>query len=306
MAINTHHCSHKQNSSIMIRLSMLVLLFLPISLFAQQKYALLIGVSDYPKYKVSDASWSCIHGANDVRLLAPILLKQGFNVESLTDKKATNKAIEKSLKKLGQTVHPGDMVYIHLSGHGQAVEDMDGDENDGWDESYIPYDAQRLYQKDVYTGENHLLDDELNQYLDAIRIRVGTRGIVYVVLDACHAGSSYRGEEDTDSVYVRGTDIGFSQSGKAYAPKIDKRGNIRVTTQPNMAPLYMIEACRSYEVNTEIKQGNLYYGPLSYFISQELLTILLSSDTTWIEHVRKKMDKDTRLVRQHMVIESSK
>ena len=73
-----------------------------------------------------------------------------------------------------------------------------------------------------------------------------------------------------------------------------------------MAPLYMLEACRSYEVNTEIKQENLYYGPLSYFISQELLTSTLSTDTNWIENVRKKMDKDARLVRQHMVTESSR
>ena len=46
----------------MMRLSVLVLFFLPISLFAQQKHTLLIGISDYPQYKDSDASWSCIHG----------------------------------------------------------------------------------------------------------------------------------------------------------------------------------------------------------------------------------------------------
>jgi hypothetical protein len=68
----------------------------------------------------------------------------------------------------------------------------------------------------------------------------------------------------------------------------------------------MLEACRSYEVNIEIKQGNMYYGPLSYYISQELLTSTLSFDTKWIEKVRTNMDKDIRLVRQHMVTESSK
>lgn len=102
---------------------MLVLLFLPISLFAQQKHALLIGISDYPQYKVSDASWSRIHGSNDVRLLSPILSKQGFKVETLTDKSATHKAIGKSLKKVSQNVQSGDMVYIHLYGHGQTVEE---------------------------------------------------------------------------------------------------------------------------------------------------------------------------------------
>ncbi len=306
MITTTQQFFHKQGASIMMRLSVLVLFFLPISLFAQQKHALLIGISDYPQYKDPDASWSRIHGANDVQLLSPILSKQGFKVSVLTNKSATHSAIEKSLKKLSQSIHSGDIVYIQLSGHGQAVEDENEDEVDGWDEAFIPYDAQRCYKENVYRGENHLLDDELNNHLNAIRKKVGENGIVYVVIDACHAGSSYRGDEIEDSVYIRGTDIGFSKSGKSYTPKIDKRGNIRISTENGMAPIVMLEACRSYEVNTEIKQNGQYYGPMSYYISRQLLTTTLSFDTKWIEEVRKGMDKDTRLVRQNMVTESSK
>ena len=283
-----------------------ILLVLSVPLMAQQKHALLIGISDYPQYKDSDASWSCIHGANDVQLLSPILSKQGFKVSVLTNKSATHSAIEKSLKKLSQSIHSGDIVYIQLSGHGQAVEDESGDEADGWDEAFIPYDAKRCYIENSYQGENHLLDDELNSYLNAIRKNVGENGIVYVVIDACHAGASYRGNEIEDSVYIRGTDIGFSKSGKQYAPKIDKRGNIRISTENGMAPIVMLEACRSYKVNTEIKQNGQYYGPMSYYICQQLLTTTLSFDTKWIEEVRKNMNKDIRLVRQNMVTESSK
>lgn len=283
-----------------------VLLFLSVPIKAQQKHALLIGISDYPQYKDPDASWSRIHGANDVQLLSPILSKQGFNVTTLTNKSATHSAIEKSLKKLSQSIHSGDIVYIQLSGHGQAVEDENEDEVDGWDEAFIPYDAKRCYKENVYHGENHLLDDELNNHLNVIRKKVGENGIVYVAIDACHAGSSYRGNEADDSVYIRGTDIGFSKSGKPYTPKIDKRGNIRISTENGMAPIVMLEACRSYEVNTEIKQNGQYYGPMSYYISRQLLTTPLAFDTKWIEEVRKGMDKDTRLVRQNMVTESSK
>lgn len=287
-------------------IAVLLLFLLPANLFAQQKHALLIGISDYPQYKDPDASWSRIHGANDIQLLSPILSKQGFNVTTLTNKSATHSAIEKSLKKLIQSIQPGDIVYIQLSGHGQAVEDEDGDEADGWDEAFIPFDAKRCYVENSYQGENHLLDDELNSNLNAIRKKTGENGIVYVVIDACHAGSSYRGDETEDSVYIRGTDIGFSKSGKSYTPKIDKRGNIRISTENGMAPIVMLEACRSYEVNTEIKQNGQYYGPMSYYISRQLLTTPLAFDTKWIEEVRKGMDKDTRLVRQNMVTESSK
>ena len=278
----------------------------PLVLSAQQKQALLIGISNYPQYENADASWAPIHGTNDIHLISPILAKQGFAINVLLNEVATHRAIVKGFEKLKKNLQAGDIVYIHLSGHGQAVEDENGDEADGWDEAFVPFDAERSYRENGYHGENHLLDDELNGYLNTIRRKVGETGVVYVVMDACHAGSSYRGEEEQDSVYVRGTEIGFSKTGKNYTPRINRSGNILIASEGGMAPIYMLEACRSYEVNIEIKQNGTFHGPLSYYISQQLLTKPLSFDTNWIEEVWKNMDKDIRLVRQHMVIESSK
>lgn len=288
----------------------LSMLSTPLALSAQQKHALLIGISNYPQYDYADASWAPIHGTNDVQLISPILAKQGFKINTLTNESATHEAIGNSLKDLGNSVHAGDIVYIHLSGHGQAVEDEDGDEADGWDEAFIPFDAERTYRENGYHGENHLLDDELNGYLNSIRRKIGEEGVVYVVLDACHAGSAFRGEEEQDSVYVRGTEIGFSKNGKSYdlpKDKLDKRGNIRVFSEIGMSPIFILEACRSYEVNIEIKQNGTFYGSLSYYIVQQLLTNSLSFNIKWIEEVRKSMKNDIRLkVRQNMVVESSK
>ena len=288
-----------------IKASLLILFMLPVFIYAQQKHALLVGISNYPQYKHPDASFTQIHGTNDIALISSMLRKQGFNVSTLADKAATRKSIEKELEKLTKTVQSGDIVYIHFSGHGQVVEDQDGDEEDGWDEAFIPYDAERCYRANGYHGENHLVDDILNTYLNSLREKAGEKGIVYVVIDACHAGSSYRSEEQ-DSAFVRGTDVGFSKSGKSYAPKIDNRGNIRFSSKNGMATIFMLEACRSYQINTEIMQNGKFYGPMSYYISRQLLTSALSFDTKWIDEVRKNMDKDTRLVRQNMVIESSK
>jgi hypothetical protein len=61
----------------------------------------------------------------------------------------------------------------------------------------------KIYQKGKYVGENHITDDELNGCLKDIREKVGPKGFVYVVIDACHAGSSYRGDEDEDSIITR-------------------------------------------------------------------------------------------------------
>ena len=285
------------------------MLFLPIGLSAQQKHALLIGISDYPQYEYADASWAPIHGTNDVQLISPILAKQGFTINALLNEAATRRAIENAFEKLESEVHLGDIVYIHLSGHGQAVEDEDRDEADGWDEAFIPYDAEQSYRENGYQGENHLLDDDLNSHLNAIRRKAGETGVVYVVMDACHAGSSYRGEEEQDSVYVRGTEIGFSKTGKTYTPRINRSGNILITSEDGMSPIYMLEACRSYQVNIEIKQNDTFYGPLSYYIGLQLLTKTLSFDTNWIGEVRTCMENDFRLRiprQQDMVIESSK
>jgi len=305
MFINRYIQHGKQAVLYCITVLLLIMLCLPCSLFAQKKHALLIGISDYPQYDDTESSWAPIHGTNDIQLIAPILTEQGFVINTLSNEAATRQAIDNSFKELESRAKAGNIVYIHLSGHGQAVEDVDGDEDDGWDEAFIPFDAERRYQENGYHGENHLLDDELNGYLNNIRRKVGETGIVYVVMDACHAGSSYRGEEEQDSVYVRGTEIGFSKTGKTYTPRINRNGNVRIDTEKGMAPIFMLESCRSYEVNLEIKQNGNYYGPMSYYISQQLLTMPMSFDTNWIEGVRKSMDKDIRLVRQHMVIESS-
>ena len=129
-----------------------------------------------------------------------------------------------------------------------------------------------------------------------------------MALDACHAGSSYRGEEEEDTVYVRGSEIGFSKTDKTYTPRINRSGSYRIATEKGMAPIYMLEACRAYQVNVEIKQDGKYYGPMSYYICQELLTNALSNNTKWIEKVRDCMESDIRLKiprEQNMVIESS-
>lgn len=89
-------------------------------------------------------------------------------------------------------------------------------------------------------------------------------------------------------------------------PRIDTRPVIKVPVGTNMAPTCYLEACRSYQTNTEIKEGKQYYGPLSYYINKVLSHNKLNSNTAWIDNVRKQMNADRRLVKQNMVVERSK
>lgn len=293
------------SKNVVVQFAIFVMLqFWCVPMLGQGKRALLVGISDYPIHSIAQQNWSQIHGANDVALLKPVLISQHFKVESITNNQATANGIKQRLVRLSDASKKGDLIYIHFSGHGQAVEDENGDEEDGWDEALVPYDAQKCYLRGQYEGESHILDDEIQTLVDAIRKKVGPKGCVYVIIDACHAGTSYRSEED-DYTYTRGTALGFSKQGKPYLPRIDKRGAFRVPTANGMAKLVMLEACRSYETNTEIIQEGKYYGSLSYYIYAYLLTSPLTSDIKWVEEVRRNMDRDSRLIKQHLVIEQS-
>lgn len=271
-----------------------------------KKLALLIGISEYPKHQVAEASWPAIHGANDIHLLSATLRKQGFAIHELRNGSATAGNIRQALKVLASRAVRGDLVYIHFSGHGQPFEDLSGDEADGWDESIIPYDAQRVYSQQ-YKGKNHIIDDELEQYVDGIRKKVGASGFVYVILDACHIGGASRDESEADAeVTARGTDKGFSPHGKRYVPKIDRRGHMKVKHSPQMAGICYMEACRAYQANTEIKENGKYYGPLSFYVNKILGLITLSSNMSWTTAVLKAMGRDRRLIRQNPVIETDR
>ena len=282
----------------------LLMLFGITPISSQTKRALLIGVSEYASNNSDNEDvWTNIHGTNDVELLFKTLKKQSFNIATLCNKEATATKIRKALKKAASSCNEGDLVYIHFSCHGQPVEDLNGDEPEGWDEALVPIDAKKVYQKGVYEGKNHIIDDELNEYLREIRTKVGKNGFVYVIVDACHACSSYRGDEKER--ITRCTYRGFTASDKPFVPKIDKRGKIEIEKSNVMSDICILEACRSYQVNSEIQENGIYYGSLSYYVNKVLQNIQLNNDIIWTNKVSRLMNEDIRLVRQNIVIETS-
>ncbi len=284
----------------------LVLLICECMTVYASKHALLIGISQYPQYKEADDSWQPIHGANDVALLSPTLRKQGFHVTSLTNAHATADAIRKSLSALCSRVQKNDIVYIHFSCHGQPYEDLNGDEEDGWDETIVPFDARRRFSEH-YDGHNHILDDELELIINKIRRRAGHAGCIYVIVDACHSGGASRDEKPTDDeLFIRGTDCGFSPMGKKFIPKINRHSHFKVRQDTTLAKVCYIESCRSYQTNAEIKENGMFYGPLSFYINKTLKSWTLNDDTRWITRVVKFMSTDKRLIRQNPVIETDR
>ncbi|MCR5362691.1 MAG: caspase family protein [Bacteroidales bacterium] len=272
---------------------------------AQTKRALSIGISEYTQEEnPNDSIWPNINGTNDVDLLESALRAQGFIVTTIKNQEATATKIREGMNHFINQLHEGDMAFFHFSGHGQPVEDTSGDEDDGWDEAIIPVDARVYYDATSYQGENHILDDELCLFFEKARAKVGKNGIVYAILDACHMGSAYRGDDEEG--YVRGTRCGFSPNGLQYRPQINSESNFSLSHNDSIGDICVLEACRSYQVNREIMQDDKFYGPLSYYLGQWLRSNSLGFDFHWIEEIQTEMKKDRRLIRQNMVSETSK
>lgn len=240
---------------------------------AQRKRAFMVGISHYDT-ALTGYQWNNINGVEDIKLLEPILKKLGCDLTVILDEQATYDNICNKLNHFIDKTKKGDIVYIHFSAHGQPVEDLDGDEQDGWDEAIVPIDAYKYYKKGTYEGKKHLIDDQLNKYIKKLRQKVGVTGFLYVIIDACHAGTSSRANDET----VRGTKVGFTYNNKVYKTSASKQSNYKVEASAKMANVLFIEACRPDQVNMEIKVGGKRYGPLSYNIAQALSVKPLSKN----------------------------
>ncbi|MBK9337449.1 MAG: caspase family protein [Lewinellaceae bacterium] len=248
------------------------LLLLGISAASAQtgnKFALLIGIGDYP----AAGGWQRINASNDIFVISDALRQRGFpdeNIFILKDQQATRAGILNIWNTvLLPRVQRGDVVYFQFSGHGQQVADDNGDELDGYDEAIVPHDSPLRYQAGVYQGENLIRDDELNRIFTDVRQRIGPSGNLMVVLDACHSGTGTRGMAP-----ARGTDVAMAsdeykssaaqRTGDGYsAPQFSAVG------ATELAPMAAFFGSAHNQLNFEARneQGQLP-GSLSYALSK--------------------------------------
>ena len=250
--------------------------------------ALLVGIGQYDQMKTG---WPKIHGDKDVEMLKPLLKNKGFtDIVTLINEQATKQAIVSALEELAKRSVEGDKIYFHFSGHGQPVRDDNHDEPEGkkYDESIIPYDACRdnLKMGGKYEGQFHLIDDELAPLLNSIKKKIGNKGELFVVVDACNSKGIQKDEVtdiDPDILkYARGSNEPFvPKPTSKYLENLPKpeaflnNGNMTVVT-----------ACQSDESNYEYRINDFRCGSLSYYIS-----ILLKTDadfSRWIKCFQKK------------------
>ena len=192
---------------------------------ANQKLALVVGISDYQHGGAAKAGWWNLHAQNDAMALRQVLQERfGFaaqDIQTLSDAQATRQNIVQAFEtQLIARAKPGDIVVFHFSGHGQRVPDDNGDEADGMDESLVPYDA--ISQKASEGAKTNLRDDQLDDLLGRLRQKMlgpdgKLKGNITVSIDAGFAGEAMPNQN------------GLLQRGRGWNAELDG-------TKPAAAP----------------------------------------------------------------------
>ena len=225
-----------------------ILIIISSTLTFAEKRALVIGIGTY----APDSGWDAINGDNDIALVQEMLQANGFSlnhIATLQNEQATYQNIQQALRALCQSAQKDDVIYIHFSGHGQQITDINHDEEDGYDESWVPYDAP-IQPSDTYHGERHLTDDELNHSLSSLSQKVGTNGKITVISDACHSGT---GTRKIGEANIRGT------SAKFLLTKTTK-----AQYTPQQEHWLHLSACMDGECNRQFIHDGKAYGSLTY------------------------------------------
>ena len=227
-----------------------------------------MAISKYP----ANSGWGELSSINDVKLIKEALLRQGFkeqNIAVITDKQATLAGMKAAFDKfLIQRAQPGDIAVFHFSGHGQQIEDDNGDEADGLDESIIPYDAPLHYRPGA---DNHFRDDLLGQKLATLRSKLGEKGNLLVIVDACHSGTMTRGvgrKRGTNEIYA--SPAFKTKQGTMVRTITDDAYNV-ISAAKGMAPMACFFASSPEESNQEaVLPDGTGAGSLSLAFSRAL------------------------------------
>ncbi|KAL2179451.1 caspase domain-containing protein [Thermothelomyces heterothallicus CBS 202.75] len=167
-----------------------------------RRKALLIGINYFNQ---RGQLRGCI---NDVRNMSAYLVENcGYKREDmviLTDdqqnpmSQPTKQNILRAMHWLVKDARPNDSLFFHYSGHGGQTKDLDGDEEDGYDEVIYPVDFRQM---------GHITDDEMHRIM--VRpLQAGVR--LTAIFDSCHSGTAL------DLPYV------YSTQGILKAPNMAK------------------------------------------------------------------------------------
>lgn len=245
-----------------------------------RRKALLIGIN---YFNTRSELRGCI---NDIRAMQAFLERFGYKSEDmviLTDDQRNPMSIPtkanmlRAMQWLVSDARPNDSLFFHYSGHGGTTKDLDGDEDDGYDETIYPVDYERA---------GHIVDDQLHD----IMVRPLPPGCrLTAFFDSCHSGTaldlpfvySTKGVLKEPSAikdvgmdvltslgsYARNDAMGALMGlGKAAKRAMSGNSATQKTRQTKFsaADVISFSGCKDNQTSADANQGGTSAGAMSY------------------------------------------
>jgi len=232
------------------------------------KYALSIGLN----YKnTPNELYGCINDANNMKtFLQSQLGYTRFTMLTDDDPKMlpTKNNILNAFNSLVRVLKAGDEAFVHYSGHGVLIKDVNLDEETGSDSCIVPAD----YEKSGFISDDIIRSNLVQRIPKDVKL--------YIVLDACHSGTAsdlrYKCE---DASYLTNQNQNDKQQPLTYIPS---DWSLRQTTYefkryPRISgEVYSISGCQDLQesmdtfIESEQKAGGV--------LTSTMLSLLKTND----------------------------
>ncbi|HET9235536.1 MAG TPA: caspase family protein, partial [Candidatus Eisenbacteria bacterium] len=186
----------------------------------------------------------------DAKDMHGIAQKRGFRSKRLLTADATTTAVTNLLRSAAKELKKGDVLFISYSGHGGQVRDLNREEKDRYDETWVLFDRQ-------------LVDDEL--YALYGKFRSGVR--IFVLSDSCHSGTVVR----RIPAFVRGgartRNMPWTVARKVEAAhqslyrKVQREAG-PAETAPIRSSVVLISGCQDNQLSSDGSRNGLFTGTL--------------------------------------------
>lgn len=200
---------------------------------------------------------------------------------------------------------PNDSLFIHFSGHGGRTPDLDGDEDDGFDDVIYPVD---------YKSAGHIVDDQMHDIM-VKPLRPGVR--LTAIFDSCHSGTALdlpfiystqgvlkapnlakEAAQDLFSAfnaYGRGDLSGVAQTAIGFFKKAsigDSARERRMMTKTSPADVVMFSGSKDTQTSADTFQGGQARGALSWAFIEALKQYPKQSYLQLLNTIRAKLERN--------------
>ena len=235
--------------------------------------ALLIGIN---YYGTSAELRGCI---NDVKNMRKYLLTRGYrksDIHILTEKSPEKPTHDNIVKYILELLKGDGQLFLHYSGHGSWLKDVNGDEKDGRDEALVPLD---------YSSAGLITDDQLRGLLSFIR----PDAKLSVVLDCCHSGTGL----DLAFTLHEYTNVQRKLENKQMRWVREKKFTMRKDRRYSATPgeVVMISGCLDKQYSYDAYQSGEFQGAMTCCLLENLKDNPGQSLEDLVKNVRELLTK---------------